>query len=275
MLASVGAEWMKLRKRPSTWVLGGVWLAMLVFFAYVLPYLTADSDTGPEAAGALASTLPAELVGNAVAGYALFGGALALILGALSAGSEYGWGTVKTALTQGPGRLNVLGGMLAALGLALVGMVALTFAVSAGASAIVASIESAPYDWPSVSELATGMAGGWLVLAMFALAGVALGTATRGTSMAIGLGLVWVFVVEGLILASASALEFLDTVQRALPGVNGGSLTAALGARTVEEGGAPGVSTLISGGQATFVVAVLAGGFALVAGWLQRARDVV
>ena len=52
MLASVGAEWMKLRKRPSTWVLGGVWLAMLVFFAYLLPYLTADSDTGPEAAGA-------------------------------------------------------------------------------------------------------------------------------------------------------------------------------------------------------------------------------
>jgi len=275
MLASVGAEWMKLRKRPSTWVLGGVWLAMLVFFAYVLPYLTADSQTGPQAANGLAETLPAQLVGNAVAGYALFGGALALILGALSAGSEYGWGTVKTVLTQRPGRLSVLGGMLAALGLALVGMVVLTFAVSAGASAVVAAIESAPYDWPSVADIATGMAGGWLVLAMFALAGVLLGTLTRGTSMAIGLGLVWVFVVEGLIRASASALEFLDAVQRALPGVNGGSLTAALGARTVEEGGAPGVSTLISGGQATLVVAVLAAGFAAVAGWLHVRRDVV
>lgn len=274
MLASVTAEWLKLRKRPSTWVLAGVWLAMLVFFAYVLPYLTADSQTGPEAAGALAQTLPTQLVGNAVAGYALFGGALALILGALTAGSEYGWGTVKTVLTQRPSRLDVLGGMLAALGLALVGMVVLTFTVSAGASAVVAWIESAPYAWPSVADIATGMAGGWLVLAMWCLFGVLLGTLTRGTSLAIGLGLVWVFVVEGLIRASATALAFLDAVQRVLPGVNGGSLTAALGAKTVEEGGAPGVSTLISGGQATLVVAALALAFTAVASWLQVRRDV-
>lgn len=276
MLASVRAEWLKLVKRPSTWVLGVVWVLMLVFFAYVLPYLTAEQPTpGPQAGGSVADTLPAELVGNAVGGYALFGAALALILGALAAGSEYGWGTVKTALTQGPGRLSVLGGMLSALGIALVGMVVVTFAVSAGASAVVATIESAPYDWPSAADIATGMAGGWLVLAMYGLAGVLLGALTRGTSLAIGLGLVWVFVVEILIRGSAAALSFLDAVQYGLPGVNAGSLVAALGASTVEQGGAPGVTTLVSGGQAALVIGVLAVAFAVLSGWLQRTRDVV
>lgn len=274
MFASFRAEWLKLVKRPSTWVLGVVWVLMLVFFAYVLPYLAADSEPA-EAAGQLAGTLPAAVVGSAVGGYALFGAALALILGALAAGSEYGWGTVKTVLTQGPGRLSVLGGTLSALGLALLGVVVATFSVSAAASAVVASIESAPYDWPSVADNATGMAGGWLVLAMYALGGVLLGALTRGTSLAIGLGLVWVFVVEILIRGSAAALSFLDAVQYGLPGVNAGSLVAALGASTVEQGGAPGVTTLVSGGQAALVLGGLAVAFAMVAGWLQRTRDVV
>lgn len=226
MLASFSAELMKLGKRPATWVLAGVWLTMLVFFAYLLPYLTTEELPAGQAEQSMADTLPAGLVGNAVAGYALFGGTLALILGALVAGSEYGWGTVKTVLTQGPGRLTVFGGMLAGLAVAMLGMVLLTFVVSAGASAVVASIESAPMDWPDALDIVQGIGSGWLLLGMWCLFGVLLGMATRGTAMAIGLGLVWVLVVEGLIRASATALDFLDVVQKALPGVNGGSLVA-------------------------------------------------
>lgn len=274
MLASFSAELMKLGKRPATWVLAGVWLTMLVFFAYLLPYLTTEELPAGQAEQSMADTLPAGLVGNAVAGYALFGGALALILGALVAGSEYGWGTVKTVLTQGPGRLTVFGGMLAGLAVAMLGMVLLTFVVSAGASAVVASIESAPMDWPDALDIAQGIGSGWLLLGMWCLFGVLLGMATRGTAMAIGLGLVWVLVVEGLIRASATALDFLDVVQKALPGVNGGSLVASLGARTLDQGGAPGVSTVVSGAQAAVVVAVFVVAFALVAGALQRRRDI-
>ena len=42
-----------------------------------------------------------------MAGFPFFGGVLALMLGVLTLGSEYGWGTLRTLFTQGPGRLRV------------------------------------------------------------------------------------------------------------------------------------------------------------------------
>ena len=38
MLASLGAELLKLRKRPSTWVLGLIWLAVTILLNYTLAY---------------------------------------------------------------------------------------------------------------------------------------------------------------------------------------------------------------------------------------------
>lgn len=80
MLASFRAEMLKLGKRPATWLLGGVWLAMLLTFAYLLPYFSQDSAAPGPGGGPLADTLPTNLVTNAVGGFALFGGALAMIL---------------------------------------------------------------------------------------------------------------------------------------------------------------------------------------------------
>ena len=38
MLASLGAELLKIRKRPSTWVLPLIWLAIIVLLNYTLTY---------------------------------------------------------------------------------------------------------------------------------------------------------------------------------------------------------------------------------------------
>lgn len=276
MLASFRAELLKLRKRPATWLLGGVWLAMLLTFAYLLPYFSKDSATPGPGGGPLLDTLPANLVSNAVGGFALFGGALVMILGALVAGSEYGWGSLKSVLTQRPGRLAVLGGTLAALAVVLLAVVLLSFVVAAGASSGIASLESLPIVWPGIGDIAQGIGAGWLILGMWCLFGVALGTLTRGTALAIGLGLVWALVVENLIRASAGAISLLDTVQRVLPGVNAGSLVAALGARGESDAdGTPGVSAVVDGTQAGLVVAGLMVAFALVAAILVQRRDVV
>src|SRR5918998_754925 len=222
--ASASAELLKLRKRPAIWVLAGVWLALLTFFGYLLPYLgylTGGSSaprSDPMGSGALADTLPANLVGNAVAGYALFGGAIVMILGALVAGSEYGWGTIKTVLTQRPGRASVYAGSLVALAAALLALVLVSFGLSAVASAVIANAESLPLTWPAATDVLTGIAAGWLILGMWCLFGVLLGTLTRGTAMAIGLGLVWALVVENLVRASSAVLDVLVTVQQGLPG---------------------------------------------------------
>ena len=274
MFASFRAELFKLRKRPATWLLGGVWLAMLVTFPYLLPYLSKDAATPGAMGGPLTDTLPSNLVSNAVGGFALFGGALAMILGALVAGSEYGWGSLKTVLTQRPGRLAIFGGTLAALAVILLTVVVASFLVAAGASAGIASMESLPIEWPGIADIVQGIAAGWVILGMWCLFGVLLGTLTRGTALAIGLGLVWALVVENLIRASASAISLLDAMQRAFPGVNAGSLVAALGGQGKDGQGTPGVSAVVDGAQAAIVVPVLLVAFAGVAAFLVQRRDV-
>ncbi len=278
----LSAELLKLRKRPATWIIVGVWLAMNLAFGYLIPYLIyrSGSFTGPDAAAAsgqlLATVLPAGLVTNVLSGYPLFGGALVLILGALMTGGEYGFGTLKTLLTQRPRRLEVLGGALAALAVVVLALVVASFVLSAGASSVIAAVESAPGAYPPAADLAGGLAAGWLILGVWGLLGALAGIAFRSTALAVGLSLVWALVIENLIRGFASLLDVLDTVQRALPGVNAGSLVAALGALGQGEGagGTPGVDAVVGGTQAVVVLACYAIGSILVAGLLLTHRDV-
>lgn len=279
MINVLAAELLKLRRRPAVWTLVGVWLALNLTFAYLFPYLSyrTGAPAGPQgpapAAQLLSAVLPANLVPNVLGGYPLFGGAIVLILGALMTGSEYGFGTVRTLLTQRPRRVEVLGGILGALVVVILGLGLASFALSAGASSLVAAAESMPGTLPPAGELARGLGSGWLILGMWGLLGALAGIIFRGTSLAIGLGLVWALVVENLIRGAAALLDFVDPVLRALPGVNAGSLVAAL--TTAGQGrSTPGVSAVVGGTQAVVVLACYAAGFILVAGILLTRRDV-
>jgi ABC-2 type transport system permease protein len=283
MRASFAAELLKVGRRPAMWLIAAVWLVLSLVFGYLFPYLSyRGAPTGPAAgAGAasaeqvLAEALPANLVPTAIQGFPVFAGALALLFGVLSAGSEYGWGTWKTILAQGPGRLAVLAGKLAALGLVLLLVVLATFAVAALASWLVAWVESQPLRWPPLAELAQGLAAGWLVVAMWGWAGMFLGILVRGTSLAIGLGLVWTLAVENLARGFASLLAAIDTLQRWLPGTNAGSLAAAVGVPVQgAPGGTPGVTATVDGTRATLVLAAYLVAFTAVAAVLLQRRDV-
>src|SRR3990170_3779055 len=133
----VRAELFKLRKRPAVWVLLAAAAVLSQVFGYLIPYLsyvTDDTENFGEAVPRgelLASTLPDQLVINTIGGFPVFAGALALVLGALLFGGEYGWGTVKTMLTQRPGRASVLLGQLMAMGVALLVAVTVLFATGA------------------------------------------------------------------------------------------------------------------------------------------------
>ncbi len=282
MIDVLSAELLKLRKRPATWIIVGVWLTMNLTFGYLIPYLIYRSGSlpGPDGATAsgqlLAAVLPANLVTNVLGGYPLFGGAMVLILGALMTGGEYGFGTLKTLLTQRPRRIEVLGGALAALAIVVLALSVASFVLSAGASSVIAAVESAPGGFPPAAELARGLASGWLILGMWGLLGALAGIAFRSTALAVGLSLVWALVIENLIRGTAVLLDVFDTVQRALPGVNAGSLVAALGAPGQDDGagGTPGVTAVVGGTQAVVVLACYAVGFVLVAGLLLTRRDV-
>jgi ABC-2 type transport system permease protein len=283
MIQVLSAELLKLRKRPATWFIVGVWLAMNLAFGYLIHYLIYrfGSFTGADGAAAserlLATVLPAGLVTNVLGSYSLFGGAMVLILGALMTGGEYGFGTLKTLLSQGPRRHEVLGGVLAALVVVVLTLGVASFVLSAGASGVIASIESAPGAFPPATELARGLASGWLILGMWGLLGALGGIAFRSTALAVGFGLVWALVIENLIRGAAALVDGFDTVQRTLPGFNAGSLVAAFSA-TGQDGGAagtPDVAAVVGGTQAAIVLACYTVSFVLVAVILLARRDVI
>ncbi|MGH3344000.1 MAG: ABC transporter permease [Carbonactinosporaceae bacterium] len=281
MFGSYSAELLKLRKRPATWVLLAATLLLYHLFSYALPYasyLTGGSNfetQGVPNSEALAATLPGQLVANSLGGYPVFSGAIALILGALTVGGEYGWGTLKTLLTQGPSRLGVFGAKLLALATATLVAVIATVGTGAAVSAAIALGEDEPLNWPGVSDLALGMAAGWLILTMWALFGALLGFTFRGVALPIGLGVVWVLGVENLISGVASGLlTSLQGLRDVLPGVNAGSLVSAVTAGTPELGSAtPGVIDAVDGTRATITLLTYVAAFVVVAALALR-RDV-
>ena len=140
MTGSLRAELLVLRKRASTWILLGIWATLALVFAYVVPYATYLNNSSPES---LADVLPENLVGTLMGGFPFFGGVLALMLGVLTFGSEYGWGTLKTLFTQRPNRMHVFGAKLLALAFALAASMLLVFALGALAGYALAVREGA------------------------------------------------------------------------------------------------------------------------------------
>ena len=100
MIGSYRAEILKLVKWPAMWVLAAVLLVLAQVFGYLIPYVGYRSGggsgfaAGQTAAQLLADVLPSRLVPNTLGGFPLFAGAIALVIGALSVGSEYGWKTL-------------------------------------------------------------------------------------------------------------------------------------------------------------------------------------
>jgi ABC-2 type transport system permease protein len=273
MTRQVLAELLILRKRAGTWILLGLWSLLAVFFAYVVPYALDPED----ATGGLRPFLPESLTGTLLEGFPFFGGVFALMLGVFALGSEYGWDTLKALFTQRPRRLRVFAAKLAALAIVLVPFVLLPFAGGAVASLVIAQIEDAPAHFPSAWLLLRALAGGWLILATWGALGVLLGVLTRGTSLAIGIGILYALVIEGLLSAFADSVSVLEPVTNVFLRANGYSIAAALGASvdSIESNGPGSVGgPFVASGQAVAVLAAVVAAVAAVSGALLRRRDV-
>jgi ABC-type transport system involved in multi-copper enzyme maturation permease subunit len=276
MLASFRAETLKLRKRPGVWVLSVVWLALPVLFGVVIPYIAYRVLAG-EGSGEfgnpqelLAGLLPQSLVRAAAGAFPFFGGALALVFGSLLWGGEYGWNTLKTILTQRPARMGVYGGKALALAAYLALLVLATFCLFAVASAVVASLENAAISWPSASELLRGVGVSLLIVAAWASFGWFLAVLFRSSALAIGLGLVWILVVENLISGLSAVWRPLATVNQGLLGVNANSLAGSMSGPASPEFGAPTLTALHS----TVVLLVYLAAFLGLGALVLRTRDV-
>jgi ABC-type transport system involved in multi-copper enzyme maturation permease subunit len=280
MIGSIKAELLLLSKRAATWTLLGIWMALATFFGYILPYVSYRNDE-PGAIGQIPTSLddmlPHNFLGAMLGGFPFFGGVLILILGVMTLGSEYGWGTLKTVFTQRPGRLEVFGAKMIALGIWLLAFVAGSFMVGAAASYIIAIVENAAIDWPGMVPLLKGFAGAWLIMAVWAALGVLLGVLSRGTALAIGIGILYGLVIEGLISALFDQVDLLQPVIKVLIRANAYSLAAALGT-SAEDASSNGPGAFsgpwVSGTQATVVLLLELAVFLIVTAALLRRRDV-
>lgn len=269
----LSAELLQLRKRTATWVLLGLWAAMGLFFAYVLPYLT--DSAGPRRGGTpVAALLPDQVIPNTISGFPFYGGAIALMLGVLSIGSEFGWGTFKTLFIQRASRGKVFTAKIAALAILLVPFVLAEFAVGAVASVAIAAREGAAIEWPPVSGIVAGVGAAWLILAAWAALGVALAVVTRGTSLAIGIGIIWALVIEGLLSAFSASISWLSWTNDLMLRSNAYSLIEPLGGGSETDGPGAFSGPYVSVAHAMTVLAAAALAGIVVSYGLLRRRDV-
>lgn len=244
MAGSFLAEFMKLRKRPATWVLALVWVVMVPLFGYFFTYAFAvnapepSEDQPPEARAQqeaisedlLGTLLPENVLENLfVNGIFNLGAAVVLILGALAAGSEYGWGTLKTVLTQRPGKIGVLAGKTISLAIALVFFALLGLGMGALSSLAIAGLEGAAVSWPTSEDLTRAAGAGALVFAAWGFLGFALAVLFRGTALAIGLGLAWALAVENVIAFLPIQSDAYETFRKFTLGENTASVGSGFG----------------------------------------------
>ena len=284
-LTSLGAvtrgELAKLARRPAAWVLLATGVALNQIFAYVIPYFAYRGDTSSDFADGssqeqlLAGMMPDQLVANTVGAFAVFVGALALVLGALVTGSEHTGGTLKTLLTQRPGHATVAIGQVLAVVVSVGAGVLVLALTGAGSAVIVALVEDQSLVWPTVGDLASGLGSGWAILAMWGAVGAALGSLLRAVAMPIGLGVVWILAIENLITAvSRSTLTSLSGLRDVLPGVNAGSLIGSILPSSGGAEGAPGVNTLVDGSRGLVTVLVYLAVAVVAAAFVTSRRDV-
>ena len=150
-----------------------------------------------------------------------------MIIGALAAGSEYSWDTLKTSFTQRARRLTIFCSMALAVSLVFVILVFASLVAAGLSSYAVASLEEAPLNWPSIGTMVEALGVAWLILAAWGALGAFLATLFRGTALAIGLGLVYSLVLENFLWSLQFRNEILSSLQDLLLVQNSSNLVDA------------------------------------------------
>jgi len=272
----LGAEWLKLRRRYSTWILGVILILYVGPLEYLVPFAIAKADPkgfrGISISAFLSMLYPAHLVPYVFQSLSVsIGAALMVILGALTASGEYDWHTLRTLLTMAPGRLTNLAAKLIVMGAVTLVLGALVLVDAALCSLLVASIQGNAGGWPAAGDLLRGFLAVWLTLGMWMGFGFVLGTLLRQAGLAIGIGLVYALVLESVLTVLPRSGVVLD-LRRSLPGGNATALGQSFGSL-------PGVSSLttplgVSGGQAALVLAGWLLAFLALSALVFRRRDV-
>lgn len=265
MINVITAETRKNLRRPAFRV-GAALVTLLVALNYGIGLAELIwPSIAPRGGLDVAILYPANFVNSAM-GAAGLSSAIAMIVGALMAGSEFSWGTFKTALTQRAGRLEAVGGRIVAYLLYAATLTLIIFAMSVLGSTAVAVYESHSITWPAAIDIAKGFGAIWLMLSVSGTLGIALGTLFRQPAAAVGVGLLYGLALQVLIV-------------RFIAGINGGqfkwfaNLFEGENSTALQRSFGGPVSD-ISAGRAVITLLVYVAAYVLITAALVRRRDV-
>ena len=212
VLASLRAELLVMRNRPALWTLLLAVPADMLIGGYLTDYVefrTAGTggigSTSYSAPLILPGVLPGQYLTTALNSLGtfsnLYGPAALFLLGTLVAGSDWGRGTIRTALLQGPGRLQTWIGRDLAVLLAAAAAVLVTFALAAVITTGMAaglSRQAPPLDsqFPAATRVLLAVAGALLLALACTAIGLALGTILRSATKAAAVVLLWTVVIQ-------------------------------------------------------------------------------
>ena len=204
----------KLSRRLATWLTLGLLVGLLALIFLAIGGTAGRASNQPGAAAALAAlTFPTayDLILSFILG---LGGLLAVIYGAAIAGSEWTWGTLKSAVARGESRSRyVLAHFAAIAALVAMGLV-VAFVVGVGAALVggrLAGVASGDLGDPAtLARLPQQFVRGWIALLEESALGFAIATLARSQLAGIGVGI-------GLYFGEGFATIFLPDIVKYLP----------------------------------------------------------
>ena len=257
----------KLLRRPASVITLGllVGLLALIFVAVGATARQAPAEQGAEAA-LLLVTFPGAytLLISFILG---LGGLFAVIYGAAIAGSEWTWGTLKSAVARGESRTRYQLSLFAAVAVMIGIGLLISFVIGVGVAVLAATIADVPTsgvsDPEAVGALPELLGRGWLAIAEEGAIGFAIATLARSQLAGIGAGIAVYF-------GEQFATLFLPDIVKFMPFNAAGAVVA------VEDGafgGGGGVITQLQPNEALLVVlAWLVGSLVVASLFTERAE---
>jgi ABC-2 type transport system permease protein len=220
MRSLISAELLKLRHTRSAWIPLVVALAIAI-----VAVLANTSMTGHGSTHLSPAALPGLLRAS---GGQLIDGAVLLAWIVLATGEFRHRTSVTTFLGQ-PRRMRVVSAKLTAAALTGAAVGLLAEALSAVTSAAALSAHHVPLDWSQPGVLGA-MVAVPLLAALYGVLGASLGLLLRNTAAALGLALMWAFVIEGILPALTHAPGIVRWLPEAAANavLHGASATATM-----------------------------------------------
>ncbi len=209
MSGIIAAEWLKIRRRPMTWILLAL-VPLVVAVLYVLLFVgAASAENAGDAAEWQARLSLENLVtfGDAMV-YRLVALFCVILAGSMTA-NEFGWRTILTFATWSGDRRLLLAGKLAATGIVAAGFVVTAWSVVI-ASVVAGNLARGTFEGGDIGplfavELMRGMVVTWAAAMLYAVVAMALAVWTRSAAGAIAIP-VGVLLLEPLGAAALIAM---------------------------------------------------------------------